>query len=207
MTMETIHQAVRHDNAHSSFWPCRVITLTERLYNDYETLYRMLNTEKGVMHVTGINELTARIICKKFFSPAVIDNLFVSARGRCINNNVNILSNIIGEGSWRSGVWNMWLCDDARMTYMVLEKTLYERYKESNNTDMPVHSKYPNYNFYRYMQKNCIQLEKNTKTDIYKISNAVLNIVLCEGFVNVFEIARCIRNELLFYWRLSIFHK
>lgn len=57
------------------------------------------------------------------------------------------------------------------------------------------------------MQKNCIQLEKNTKTDIYKISNAVLNIVLCEGFVNVFEIARCIRNELLFYWRLSIFHK
>ena len=104
--METIHQAVRHNNAYSSFWPERDITLVERLYNDYETLYRMFNTEKGIMHVTGINELTARIICKKFFSPAVIDNLFVSARGRCINNNVNILSNIIGKaaGGLESGI-------------------------------------------------------------------------------------------------------
>lgn len=206
MTMETTPQTVRYDNAHSSFWPRRDITLAERLYNDYDTLYKMLSTEKGVMSVTGINELTARIISKKFFSPAVIDSLSAPQAG-AYSNNVTILSDLIRQGSWRSGAWNMWLSDDTRLTYMVLEKTIYERYKESKSTDMPVHSKYPNYNFYRYMQKNCIWPEKNTKTDIYKISNAVLSIVLCEGFVNVFEIARCIRNEPLFYWRLSIFYK
>lgn len=206
MTMETIHQAVRHDNAYCSFWPEREITLAERFYNDYDTLYKMLSTEKGVMSVTGINELTARIISKKFFSPAVIDSLSAPQAGVYINN-VDILSDIIGEGIWRSGAWNMWLSDDTLLTYLVLEKTIYERYKESKSTDMPVHSKYPNYNFFRYMQKNCILPEKNTKTDIYKISNAVLNIILCEGFVNVFEIARCIRNELLFCWRLSISYK
>ena len=55
MTMKTTDQAVRRDNMHSSFWPERDITLTERLYNDYDTLYKMLSTEKGVMSVTGIN--------------------------------------------------------------------------------------------------------------------------------------------------------
>ena len=204
--METTQQAVQYDNMHRSFWPCRDITLAERLYNDYDTLYKMLITEKGVMSVTGINELTARIISKKFFSPAVIDNLSAPQAGT-YTNNVTILSNIIGQDSWWSGTWNMWLCDDTRLTYMVLEKNMYEWYKESKSTDMQVHSKYPNYNCYRYLQKNCIRPKKNTKTDTYKISNAVLNIVLCEGFVNAFEIARCIRNELLFYWRLSIFYK
>lgn len=204
MTMETTDQAVRHDNLYSSFWPERDITLAERLYNDYDTLYRMLNTEKGIMHVTGINELTARIISEKFYTPAVIDSM--SAPQLYLYDNYAVmLSDILGYRSWSAGAWSLWLNNDARLTYIVLERQAYDRYK--NCKDIAIDGKYISYRFYRRLQLNSYRPEKDLNTDICRIYNVVLNIVLCEGFVNIFEIARCIRNELLFYWRLSMFGK
>ena len=204
MTMETTNQAVRHDNAHSSFWPEHDITLAERLYNDYDTLYKMLSTEKGVMSVTGINELTARIISEKFYTPAAVDNM--SAPQLYIyDNNAVMLSDILGYRSWSAGAWSLWLNNDARLTYIVLERQAYDRYKNCN--DIAIDGKYMSYRFYRHLQLNNYRPEKDLNTDICRIYNVVLNIVLCEDFVNIFEIARCIRNELLFYWRLSVFGK
>lgn len=191
-------------NVHCNFWPERDLTLAERLYNDYDTLYKMLSTEKGVMSVTGINELTARIISEKFSTPAVIDSM--SAPQLYIyDNNLVILSDILGYPSWSTGAWSLWLNNDARLTYIVLERQAYDRYKKCK--DIAIDGKYMSYRFYRHMQLNSYRPEKDLNTDICRIHNVVLNIVLCEDFVNIFEIARCIRNELLFYWRLSVFGK
>lgn len=202
--METTDQTVRHDNVYSSFWSERYITLAERLYNDYDTLYKMLSTEKGVMSVTGINELTAQIISKNFFSPAVIDNLS-TPQLYLYDNYAVMLSDILGYRSWAAGAWSLWLNNDARLTYIVLERQAYDRYK--NCKDIAIDGKYISYRFYRHIQLNSYRPEKDLNTDICRIYNVVLNIVLCEDFVNIFEIARCIRNELLFYWRLSMFGK